>query len=384
MAADRRRRHEELEQEIADRRLVEHELRRQKELFETIIDHIPVMINFVDADGRIRLVNREWERVLGWTREEILARDLDIFAACYPDSQDRQAVYDFAASSNGQWRDFRTRVRDGRTIDTSWAVIHLSDGTRIGIGRDITERKQEEQGRRTSSDLLRALSARLDRVREEEGTRIARELHDELGAALTTLRWDLEGLGRLLEDAGPSHDCGTWREKIGGMTHLIDTTVNSVRRIASELRPDMLTDLGLAAALEWQAEQFAVKAGIPCHYHGFADDVRLDQRQSIAVFRIFLEALTNIRRHAQATRVDVTIGEMAGEFVLTVADNGRGIAEHEKADPRSLGLLGMRERAHLAGGVVDITEAPGGGTLVIVRIPTWVEGRTDDESADRR
>ncbi len=93
MAADRRRRHEELEQEIADRRLVEHELRRQKELFETIIDHIPVMINFVDADGRIRLVNREWERVLGWTREEILARDLDIFAACYPDSQDRQAVY---------------------------------------------------------------------------------------------------------------------------------------------------------------------------------------------------------------------------------------------------------------------------------------------------
>lgn len=369
MAADRRRRPEDIEREIADRRLIEGEFRRQKELLETIVDHIPVMINFVDADGRIRLVNREWERVLGWTREEILTRDVDIFAACYPGLRDRQAVYDFVASSNGEWRDFRTRVRDGRTIDTSWAVIHLSDGSRIGIGRDITERRKEEEDRRTSSDLLRALSARLDRVREEEGTRIARELHDELGAALTTLRWDLEGLARVLEETGPPHEYGRWRERIAGMAQLIDTTVNTVRRIASELRPDMLADLGLAAALEWQAEQFALKAGIPCHYHGFADVVRLDQRQSIAVFRIFQEALTNIRRHAGATRVDVSIAERAGEFVLTVADNGRGIAEHEKVGPRSLGLLGMRERAHLAGGALDITGAPGGGTLVLVRIP---------------
>jgi PAS domain S-box-containing protein len=383
MAPDRRR-HQEIEGETADRRPIEGEVGRQTELLGSIIDHIPVMISVADTHGHIRLVNREWERVLGWTREEILAQDLDILAACYPDLQDRQAVHDFVASSNGEWRDFRTRVKDGRTIDTSWAVVRLSGGTRIGIGRDLTERKQEEEGRRTSGDLLRALSARVDRVREEEGTRIARELHDELGAALTTLRWDLEALERLLDGTVRPHDHGRWREKLGSMTHLVDTTVNTVRRLASELRPDMLTDLGLTAALEWQVEQFASKAGISCHYHGSADAVRLDQRQSTAVFRIFQEALTNIRRHAQATRVDVAIGEMAGEFVFTVADNGRGIAEHEKAGPRSLGLLGMRERAHLAGGVVDITEAPGGGTLVIVRIPTPVEGGTDDESADRR
>jgi len=135
----------ELRREIAERQHAEDELVRQKEILQQIFDHIPVMINFVAADGHIKLVNREWERTLGWSLEEIRQQNLDIFAECYPDPQYRQQVLKFVTEAKGKWADFKTRVRDGRVIDTSFVRIHLSDGTSIGIGKDITERKQAEE-----------------------------------------------------------------------------------------------------------------------------------------------------------------------------------------------------------------------------------------------
>jgi signal transduction histidine kinase len=158
------------------------------------------------------------------------------------------------------------------------------------------------------------------------------------------------------------------RDKIGAMVGLIHTTVHVVRRISSELRPPILDDLGLAAAIEWQTQQFQARTGIMCQYDGPGESLDLDQAQSTAIFRIFQEALTNVLRHAQATRVDVTLEEEGTDLVLKIKDNGRGITTGEQEGSRTLGLLGMRERAHLIGGRVDFTGIRGQGTTVTLRV----------------
>jgi PAS domain S-box-containing protein len=356
-------------QDITERKQAEDELRRQKEILQQIFDHIPVMINFVDADGRIKLVNREWERTLGWSLEEIRQQNLDIFAECYPDPQYRQRVLRFVAEAKGEWADFKTRVRDGRVIDTTWVRVNLSDGTSIGIGQDITERKRAEEALRATTEQLRALSASLSAAREEEGTRIARELHDELGSALTSLKWDLEGIDKLCSQAGAQTNFSTLRKKIEGMIGLIDATINTVTRISSELRPSILDDLGLAAAIEWQCRQFEAHTGIICQSESVAEHIELNREEATAVFRIVQEAMTNILRHAKATRIDITMEEEDGEFVVRVRDNGRGITKEAMTGSRSLGLIGMRERVHLVGGKIEITGAPGKGTVLTVRVP---------------
>ncbi len=140
--------------DIEDRRRAEDDLRRQKEILQKIFDNVPAMIGFVGPDGKIKLANREWERTLGWTLEEVLVQDLDVFAELYPDPKYRQEVLNFVFESNAEWADFRTRVRDGRVIDTTWANVHLADGTTIGMGRDITERKRAERESRALIDAI--------------------------------------------------------------------------------------------------------------------------------------------------------------------------------------------------------------------------------------
>jgi signal transduction histidine kinase len=153
------------------------------------------------------------------------------------------------------------------------------------------------------------------------------------------------------------------------MTRLIETTIHSVRRISSELRPSILDDLGLVAAIEWQAQQFESHTGIMCQCDSLVDKVDLTQDQATALFRILQEAMTNILRHAQATRVNIVLEEEEGEFVLQVRDNGRGITDEERTGLQPLGLIGMQERAHLIGGKVEITGAAGKGTVLTVRVP---------------
>jgi len=227
-----------------------------------------------------------------------------------------------------------------------------------------------------TSEQLRALSARLRLAREEEGARIARELHDELGSALTGLKWELESIGKLGSEADTQLTASTLQEKITGMRELIDATLTTVKRLSSELRPSILDDLGLAAALEWQAQQFTARTGITCRFDSFVDDTEVGQEQATALFRIFQEALTNILRHAQATRVTSMIEEEAGEFVLEIEDNGKGITEEESTGSHSLGLMGMRERAQLVGGSITITGVAGKGTVLTVRVP--IPGQASD------
>lgn len=250
------------------------------------------------------------------------------------------------------------------------------------VDRALREAEQRAQNRRASEQLresharLRALSIYLQTVREEERTRIAREVHDELGQALTSCKLDLSWIaGRLPKDLKPL------QEKAKALTAHIDSTIQTVRRISSELRPGVLDHLGLAAALEWQANEFQNRTGIRCDLRTNIRDVPLEADLSTNLFRIFQETLTNVIRHAQATRVDVSLRASKSRIKLEVRDNGRGITKQEISNTKSMGLLGMRERASLLGGTFRINRLPRGrGTQVSVTAPLRHPIESPDEN----
>jgi signal transduction histidine kinase/DNA-binding response OmpR family regulator len=217
---------------------------------------------------------------------------------------------------------------------------------------------------------LHDLTAYLQTAREEERTHIAREVHDELGQMLTVLKMDLSWLTRRLSVDKPG-----LVEKANAMSDLIDEVIQTVRRVATELRPGLLDDLGLTAALEWQAQEFAERTGIDCELHLTDEDLVLDRGLATAIFRIFQETLTNVARHAEATGVRVTLSYSVDELILTVQDNGKGITEDQISDSQSLGLIGMRERARAWGGEVTFEGVPGQGMAVTVRIPREEKGK---------
>jgi len=226
------------------------------------------------------------------------------------------------------------------------------------------ERMRAEKDLRSSREQLRALAVRLQSAREEERTQVAREIHDDLGQKLTALKIDLFWLKKRLPK-----DQKLQLEKIKSMSKLIDMTVKTVKRISTELRPGLLDDLGLAAAIEWQAQDFQNRTGIKCEFNSSLRDIELDRDRSTAVFRIFQETLTNVARHSKATRVEIGLKEDAGRIILIVQDNGRGITKSEIFNAKSLGLVGMSERALLFGGELKISSMPGKGTTVTVTIP---------------
>jgi len=227
-----------------------------------------------------------------------------------------------------------------------------------------TQHRRAEEQLRESHEQLRALSVYLQSVREEERTRIAREVHDELGQALTSCKLDLSWIaGKLPSDLKPLID------KARTLTAHIDSTIQTVRRISSELRPGVLDHLGLVAAIEWQANEFQNRTGIRCDVRSRIREP-LDQDLSTTFFRIFQETLTNVIRHAGATQVAVDLKEAEGRITLEVKDNGRGIARTEIFNSQSMGLLGMRERTELLGGIFQIGNVPRKtGTRVRVSIP---------------
>lgn len=225
------------------------------------------------------------------------------------------------------------------------------------------EHEQAEEKLRRSHDQLRALTGHLQFVREEERTRIAREVHDELGQALTGLRLDLSWL------SGKFHGAREPQKKIKTMSAQIDATIQAVRRIATELRPGVLDSLGLAAAIEWQAAEFQERTGIRCEMKIEVDEMMWEREFSTACFRIFQETLTNITRHAEATEVEVRLAQVGGDLLLTVRDNGRGITDKEIVHAGSIGLIGMKERAAQVGGDVTFSGASGEGTTVTLRVP---------------
>src|SRR6185369_4039940 len=257
-------------------------------------------------------------------------------------------------------------------LETRATVIpnsHGQNSSLLTVKTDITERKRAETALKLSEEQLRALSAKVQSTREEEGARIAREIHDELGAALTGLKWELEEIDSQLMTGNASSSFADLRKRIGTMTGLIEATISTVRRISSELRPGLLDDLGLVAAIEWQGQQFQTRTGIKFHFDSNLETIEISRDGATAVFRIFQEVLTNVLRHSHASNIYVRLLIRRRQLVLDVKDDGRGITEREKRNTRSLGLLGMKERALLVGGGVEIQGARGKGTQVLVRVP---------------
>ncbi|MDB6020581.1 MAG: response regulator receiver sensor signal transduction histidine kinase, partial [Pedosphaera sp.] len=236
--------------------------------------------------------------------------------------------------------------------------------------RDRADRKRALEQLRQSHEQLRALSVYLQHVREEERSRISRAVHDELGQALTGLKIDLSWLGNQLP-----RRLERLVDKTREMTSHIDETIKTVRRIATELRPGILDHLGLAAAIEWQANEFQIRTGIQCKVGNSLRRTILDEEINTVFFRIFQETLTNIIRHANATRVEVQLAEDCNRLTLVVKDNGQGITREQISNVRSIGLLGMRERAALLGGEVNIRGTPRRGTQITVSIPFGIPPR---------
>jgi signal transduction histidine kinase len=231
------------------------------------------------------------------------------------------------------------------------------------LAREIADRRLAEEQLRESEEKLRALTTHLQSVREKEQARIAREIHDELGQALTGLKMDLTWLMNRL----PQQKLFTNKAK--SMSRLIDSTIHSVRRIASGLRPEALDAFGLAAAINWQALEFQKRSGVRCTIQLPAESPEPDPERATALFRIFQEVLTNVARHSNATRVEIVLEMNGNALALEVRDNGRGITAKETENSRSLGILGMRERALQFEGNVEIEGMPGKGTRVRVAIP---------------
>jgi signal transduction histidine kinase len=240
----------------------------------------------------------------------------------------------------------------------------------MGIQRDVTDRHRSAAEIAQSREELRALAARLESIREEERTRIARELHDELGQALTGLKLDLAWMERRLN----RHSQSELTDRCASLLARLDEVMISVRRIVTELRPSVLDQLGLADAIEWQAQEFAARTGLALDLDVDCDCASPPDGVASAVFRMLQEALNNVAKHANATRIRVALCVQPNSIALDVSDDGRGITHDELRGANSLGLLGLRERAIAWGGTVAISGDAKSGTTVALRLPLPAPG----------
>jgi len=332
---------------------------------------IPYACLTVNAQGQIVLNNRIAEQLFGYTSEEITGQPIDTLL---PESfRDLHAHHRATYMAQPEARPLDERLeliglcRDGRLAPVEIGLSPLvvdGDLFVLAIIRDITRRKEEEKRLCRSQEQLRELSAHLLTLREEERTHISRAIHDDLGQMLTGIKMDIAWLQkRLKQDQEPLLD------KTKAMSTLIDTGIQSIRQIATELRPGLLDHFGLEAAVEWHLQEFQERTEIHCKLVSALNDTILDDTIKTAAFRILQEALTNVSRHAQASLVEVSLSLTPTELIMIICDNGRGISESECNNPRAIGLLGMRERARMLAGELKIQGAAGKGTTVSLRLP---------------
>ena len=351
--------------DVSERRQEQIETAEQAALLELTQDSVFVM----DMEGTVLFWSRGAEAMLGYSKSEAAGTiSHDLLRTDFPQSL---AEIKEELLRAGHWEgDLIMTAQDGRRIVVSgrWA---LQWGKRdqaprvLVINSDITERKLGEESLVLQREQLRALAERLQWVREDDRKRVARDLHDQIGQILTAIKMDMTWMTRHLPE---SEDAVLARLKES--IQLINDGVKAVRTICSGLRPGVLDDLGLAAAIEWQASEFASRNGILCQVSVPPVDLHLDGDRATATFRIFQECMTNVIRHAQAKSVRVALVQEEENILLVVEDDGIGFSESGLSNTLgSLGLLGMKERAQFCGGDVQISSSPGKGTTVTVRVP---------------
>jgi PAS domain S-box-containing protein len=397
-------------EEITDRVLSERTLRESEERFRLLVEGVREYAIFqLDTEGNVASWNAGAQRLKGYESSEIIGKH---FSAFYPQEallNDEPRMILARAVRHGQSEGEGWRVRkDGSRFWANVVVTALRDSTGRLLGfakltrdttetreraealtkakellelrveqrtavltrvnnelrSEIAERHRAEQQLTNSRDELRALAARLQKVREEERTYIAREIHDELGQVSTAIKMDLAIIGNKLTNRQSQ-----LRSKVGSARQLVDGMIVTLRRIASELRPTTLDDLGLQAALESHAQEFESRTGIRCSVALPPEPLMLDKDRSTAIFRIFQESLTNVARHAHATSVEARFWHERDRLIFQIVDNGTGFDPEAAKARKSLGLIGMQERALLLGGEFKTEGKPGAGTTVTLTLP---------------
>jgi PAS domain S-box-containing protein len=352
--------------DISERRRRDAVERLQSGILENVHDSVIL----VDLHGRVQYWNQGAEALYGYKASEMLGRSI---GAILPEGEAVEPDLEHVLATGDTSEEARRRHKDGTTlwVESRRSVMRDAAGEVVGVlgvVKDVTQRHRVAEELERSRAQLRNLADRLRKAREDERTSVARQIHDEMGQVLTALRLDVAWLeARIPREQTPLLD------KCALMARLIEATIGQLRMLATQLRPAVLDDLGLAAAIEWETQEFARRSGISCIPHLRAELADVDPDRAIDMFRILQEALTNVARHAQAKHVEVRVGitrkGKERELVLHVEDDGRGIRPEETADARSLGLLGMRERALLWNGGVEVKPRTEGGTRVTVRLP---------------
>ncbi len=353
--------------------------------FQTIVSHTPGLVfQMLQQDDTLsfRYLSDGCQALLGLSGEQLIAAPalfLDLILA-----EDRPSFLEAMTSSAAgmhSWN-WAGRIWIDAWKDIKWinlrATPHRGPGTWVqwdGIMSNITQSKHEELEIKQSRARLAELSAHIERIKEQERTRIAREIHDDLGGNLTAIKMALALLTRRL----PGGDAAL-ADKANYVEQLVDRTIEAAHRISLDLRPSML-DLGIVAALEWQTSELEKQLGIPCRFASNRKEVALHLDRATALFRIFQEALTNIAKHAGATRVEVRLSCSHNHLKLQVSDNGCGINPADRRKPASFGIRGMQERARALGGTVRIARAVGSGSVVSIKIALNNAQASDNEAA---
>ena len=353
-------------------RAAENHVHETEVRLEAIVRSAMDAIITVDSDQRVVVFNAAAEKMFGCRVADAIGEPLEGFIPERFRAEHRAHVERFSHTGETSRRmGVQTALwalrTDGVEFQIEASISHAAvRGQRLltVILRDITERTGAEQEIRRAHQELRELSVAMQEVRELERTRIARELHDELGQALTALKMDVELLGAALPPARTD-----LIEQTATMRELLDSTVATTRRISTDLRPLVLDHLGFEAAAQWLAQNFSQRSGLPCDLRVDPSCSTLGEPYASALFRIMQESLTNVSRHARANRVEVRLERSGPQAVLSVSDDGVGMEREARAKPRSFGLRGISERVLLLEGQMQIASAPGTGTTLVVRIP---------------
>ena len=359
--------------DITEQKEAQSKLAELEALEASILESIPHAVIGL-RDRKIFFANDGVEKVFGWNPRDLIGQEKSVlFRSAAEFEVITRLLYATLERRRTFAIEYPCRRKDGTEMHCMISAARI--GERLEHDRvvvtfeNITYRKHFEKELEISRGRLRDLSMHLQTVREKERTRIARELHDELGQLLTALNTGVSLLQRKIPP-----DQGHLLERTQSMKELIDMTMQTVKRIYMDLRPGMLDHLGLPVAVEWQCQEFQKRTGIHCSVRVDPEDMAPSKDASITIFRILQETLTNVAKHARATRVQVSLRALEDDLELVVADNGRGIREEEIQKPKSFGLLGIRERVDFRSGEVRIAGKKGKGTTVTVRLPAWKGG----------
>lgn len=353
-------------------------LRESEDRYRSLVELSPEAI-IVHSEGKIIYANNSSLKFLcAASKEEMIGKSMsDLVPLEYKDEIHSKMKHSTVALEAMEALQMKLTTPSGNNIyleAVGTPVKYLGKPAGLVIIRDITARKKYEDELRNSREQLRSLAAHIQDATETERTRVAREIHDELGQYLTGLKMDISLLNEMIEEQVPAGIKEPLIEKTASASELLNTTVRSVRKLSTDLRPAVLDNLGLLAAIEWQADEFQNRMGIKCDCFLTVDEIILPAENITALFRIFQESLTNIAKHSQANRVSIELRNENNCYILEIKDNGKGISEEDLLKQNSFGLLGIRERSHLFGGSVQIKGIPGKGTTVSVTIPIQQDG----------